>query len=66
MRETRHVIPEINSHTALSDAIRLAHAGDTIACRTEAMKEMGERAHARMCPDKRLEFEVTDAPNPKR
>lgn len=44
----------------LANAIREANPGDVIVVHTDAMKEMGERAHARMCPDKDIIFRVED------
>ncbi len=52
----RHVVDKTKY---LPNAITFAQDGDTIECRTETMRELAERAHARMCPDKRLAFEVT-------
>ena len=42
----------------LAKAIQKAKSGDTIKCQSNAMKELGLRAQARMCPEKKLYFEI--------
>lgn len=54
----RHTVPEVNWPRALAGMIREAEDNDTIVCRSEDQKELAERAHARMCPEKHLTFVV--------
>ncbi len=45
---------------ALAATIKNADDGDTIFCHSDGMRQMAERAHARMCPDKTLVFKAGD------
>jgi len=53
-----HTVPETNWHVASADLIRDSTDGDTIIVRSEAMRELGEIAHKRMCPNKMITFKV--------
>ena len=57
----RHEIDHENWHLKLSNAIRTSVNGDTIVCHNDTMRELAERAHIRMCPDKILTFELQDS-----
>lgn len=59
----RHTLPAANWHMALANAIEAAQDDDTIVCHSEAMAELAEEARQRLCPSKRLVFEV-EAPDP--
>ena len=54
----RREIPRKNWTRHLADAIGQAADGDTIVCHTTNMVELASRAHARMCPDKILIWEI--------
>ena len=60
MDNTIYTIPIGNWHMALADAIEQAEDGDIIEVHEQAMKELGERAKTRMCPDKKIEFVILD------
>jgi hypothetical protein len=51
-------IPDMDSKEWLAEAIRDSVDDDVIIVKTEAAKELGERAKSRMCPDKKITFEV--------
>lgn len=53
-------IPRTNWTMALADAIRDACDGDVIVVHNDDMRELGERAKGRMCPNKTLTFQVED------
>lgn len=55
----KHTVPVSNWHTALIETIHRAQDGDTIVVHTDAMRELGERARARICPSKNITFEVS-------
>ena len=54
----RHEIPRASWPVALREAIEKVSDGDIILCHSEPMQELGQRAHERMCPEKRLTFEI--------
>lgn len=56
-----HYVPQGNWHMALADAIEQCQDGDTIVVHNHSMKELAERAHARMCPDKSIVFQIKEA-----
>ena len=56
----RHVIPLKNWHMELANAIDNANDGDTIVVHDEDMKQLALSAKSRMCPDKQLEFELSE------
>ena len=56
----KHVIPTVNWHMALADAIDASQDGDVIVVQNEAQKELGEIAKSRVCPDKNITFEVKE------
>jgi hypothetical protein len=58
----RIAIPTGNWQMALVEAIDRAAPGDTIVVNTEAMKQLGLLAKARMHPDKQITFERKDPP----
>lgn len=51
-------IPPTNWTSHLADAIDECENGDVIIVSSESMKELGERANNRMCPDKNIIFRV--------
>ena len=53
-------IPSSNWPTALWAAIDCSVDGDIIVILNEAMRELGEEAKERMCPNKEITFEVRD------
>jgi hypothetical protein len=55
---TGWIVPEVNWHMVLADIIDTAVDGDTVLCCTESMVELGQGAHSRMCPQKKLMFVV--------
>lgn len=55
---TTHMIPKAGWPTALANTIDECEGGDTIIVHTEAMFELGQIAHARMCPEKPITFEI--------
>lgn len=57
---TKHTLPMANWHMALADIIERADDGDVVIVPDEFTKELGERAKQRMCPDKKLTFEVNN------
>lgn len=57
----QHVVPAANGTMALADLIEKSSDGDEIIVSSEAMRELGERAHQRMCPTKTLTFTVKSA-----
>lgn len=54
------VINRVNWPVKLADAVRDSQDGDVIQVATEAMRELGERAKARMCPDKNIAIVLTE------
>ena len=51
------VIPKVNWHIALADAIKTAEAGDTIVVHSDAMRNLAESAKERMNrPDLTIEL----------
>jgi len=54
----RHEIPTANWTSHLADAIEQAADNDTIVCHSPDMVALAERAQARMCPAKKLVFEL--------
>ena len=60
----RHTIPAGNWPTALVDTIESAQDGDVIVVHTAAMQELAEGARQRMCPHKKLVFEVQPLSDP--
>jgi hypothetical protein len=57
---TEVFIPAVNWTRHLVDAIRNAKPGETtrIIVRSHEERELGLRAHARMCPEKNVEFVI--------
>ena len=54
--DMEYIIPRVDGHLALADAIEQAENGDTIVCLSEAMQSLGEKARMRMCPEKNVLF----------
>ena len=54
----QYIVSTGDSARALADLIRKAQAGDVIVMRSEAMKDLAERAKAMMCPEKHIVFKV--------
>ena len=57
----KHEVAKANWHIDLADKIETAEDGDTIVCHAEAMVEMGKSALSRMCPEKKITFEIENA-----
>jgi len=55
---TRYIVPNVNGAAVLATLIGQAQCGDVIVVPTDAAKELGERALARMCPGKKVIFSV--------
>lgn len=55
-----HSIPRENWIKALPEAIRVADSGDRIMVHSESMQELGERALARMSPNKSILFIIEE------
>jgi len=55
-----HSIPRESWVSALPDAIRVADSGDRIIVHSESVQELGERALARLFPDKNLLFIIEE------
>jgi len=53
-----HYITASNWHMALADAIEQAEDGDTIVVHNPSMKELAERVLGRMCPGKKIFFQM--------
>jgi len=53
-----HTLSSKNWTNQLATLIEQAKDGDIIIVRSEAQKELGEKAKGRMCPDKKIEFRV--------
>ena len=54
----KHTVPSANWTVTLADLIGVARDGDTIEVHNESMKILAQRAHERMCPEKKLTFVV--------
>lgn len=61
-----HTIPSRNWTTALADTFEQCKNGDTIIVHTDAMQELAQRAHVRMCQDKEVIFAVKQPEELKR
>jgi len=55
---TTYVIPTTGWTTVLSKALSECNDGDTILVHSKSMKELAERAQARVCPDKMIIFKI--------
>lgn len=53
-------IPSGNWHIALANSLEIARDNDIIVVKSQAMKNLGERAGERMFPDKKFRFEIED------
>lgn len=57
---TTYTIPAGNWTIALADAIEQSVDGDVIVVDSDVKVELGQDAKDRMCPEKRLTFEVRE------
>ena len=54
----QYIVHSRNWTSQPADFITQATDGDIIVVVSDATKELGERARLRMCPDKRITFQV--------
>ena len=53
-----HKVAVANWHMDLARIIEESEDGDTVLVHDDEQRELGKRAHGRMCPDKKLTFTV--------